>query len=357
MTANQNVSTLLTMMYFQETPFYQETTRRYLASDVTEAKEFRDDCITNGIPKELMVYSNWRIDPDKVLGAGDQSLALGQATALYQARSGFDPRTQRMISRQFVSTLTGDPAKGMLYVPDAPYSATSGAIAAAQLFGGLMQGVEAPLVQGISQVEYIDTMLASMGLVIQQITNTDNVGTPAQIIGLNTVGQDIQKHLQIISADPAEKMNFKQFSDSLGTLDNLVKGFSARLADKQKASQTNLKEFLNISYTDLNPDTQQAVLQMLGLPPSQMPNTNPKLDAANQKLQLNAVKFQQSTKQKAISFQIDQIQKLTEHQSNLTQAEREHNQELIHAAAEKVMELYMASIQPASVPESSGSSE
>lgn len=346
MTANQNVSTLLTMMYFQETPFYQETTRRYLTSDVSEAKAFRDDCISDGIPKELMVYSNWRIDPDKVLGAGDQSLALGQASALYQARTGFDPKTQRMISRQFVSTLTQDPAKGLLYVPDAPDNSDSGTQNAEDVFGTLMQGVQVSLRQGIEQLSYCTTLLTNAGLVIQRITQADNVGTPSETLGLATVINDVQKHVQILAADPTMKMQVKQLGDQIGQMSNLIKAFDQRQQAANKQSNPKLIENLNFKDLEGFGPAQAAFLQKAGLPSDYTPQTDPKVVKAQQGMQIKAAQFSQKSQQSAISFQIQQIQKLTEHQANLSQAEREHNQELVHAAAQKIQELYMASIQP-----------
>lgn len=346
-TANQNVSTLLTMMYYQETPFYQETTRRFLMenSGVDEIEAFQKDCIASGIPKELMGYANWRIDADRVLGAGDQSLALQQASALYQARTGFDPKTQRMISRQFVSTLTQDPAKGALYVPDTPDNATSGAIIASGFFGTLMQGGSVPLVQGITQTDYITSMLKDAGAVVQQIQSTDNMGTSQQVSGLAAVLDDVKMHIQIIAADPTQKMTVKQSMDAVGQLENELKGFATRLAQQKKAAQTNVKDIINVNFSDLHLDSQNAFLQSIGLPPSTMASPDPKGAAAAQKMQITQAKFEQQTRQKAISFQIDQIAKLTAHADNLTLAEREHNQQLAHDAAEKIQELYMASIQ------------
>lgn len=351
MTANNNVSTLLTMMYYQENPFYQETVRRYLApnSGDTGIEAFQKSCIEDGIPKELMVYDNWKVEADRVLGAGDQSLALQQATAIYGIPD-LDPKSKRMASRQLISTISQDPAKGMLYVPDSPDSANSGAMTANDVFGTLMQGVPVALRQGIEQSSYIETMLKSMAAVVQQITQTDNVGTQQQIIGLEMVGQDIQQHIAILESDPTQKQSVKQFGDALGKMMNLVKAFSQRLAEKNKSQQNNLKEFLNIDYKSLNPDTQNSVLQMLGLPPSQMPATNPDLQKTQQKLQQNQLKFEQSLRHKQISFQLKQIQDLTSHAVGLSQEQQSHRQQMLHDAAMNLAQLMQTLDEPQSEP-------
>jgi hypothetical protein len=348
-TANQNVSTLLTMMYEQETPFYEETVRRWLMKNPTQGSVidiFQKECIADGIPPELMVADNWDIEPDKVLGAGDQSLALQQASALFQSRNAFDPKSQRIILRQFTSTLTQDPAKGNLLVPDTKDDSTSGAIAAAGFFGTLMEGGTVPLVQGITQTDYIATMLKSAGGVIQKIQSTDNMGTPQQVAGLAAVLDDAKLHIQIVASDPTQKMLVKQSMDAVGKLENELKGFAQRIAEQQKSSKgPNLSESIAIAFTDLNPDTQNAVLQSIGLPPSQMQNTNPKIDAANQKLQITQAKFTQQTEHKQISFYLDQIQKLTAAQADLSIEARAHNQEMIHNAVQKAQELIMGQQQ------------
>lgn len=340
-TANQNVSTLLTMMYEQETPFYEETVRRWLVpnSGVPEIEKFQKECIADGIPKELMVADNWEIEPDKVLGAGDQSLALQQAAALYQARGGFDPRTQRMISRQFVSTLTQDPAKGALYVPDAPDDANSGVLAANDVFGSLMQGMDVAVRGGIEQTSYITTLLTAVGQIVQKIQSTDNMGTATQVAGLANVLDDAKKHIQIIAADPTQKMQVKQAMDAVGNLENELKGFAQRIQQQKQANQMSVKDIITVSFADLNPDTQNAFLQSIGLPPSNMPNSNPKLDKATQQLQINQAKFQQKTNQSQVSFLIKQIQDLTKSEQELSVKQQMHNQELVHTAASKVMEL------------------
>lgn len=344
MNANQNVSTLLTMMYFQETPFYQETVRRYLApsSGVPEIEQFQNDCIAEGITSNLMVYKNWRIEPDRVLGAGDQSLALAQATTLFQTRVSFDPKAQRMIDRQFVSVLTNDPAKGLLLVPATSDESNSGTQNAEDVFGTLMQGVQVSLRQGIEQLSYCTTLLTSAGLIIQRITQTDNVGTPAETLGLATVINDVQKHMQILAADPAMKMQVKQLGDEIGKMSNLVKAFDQR--QKAASQQSNPKLIENLNFKDLEGfgPAQAAFLQKAGLPSDYTPNTDPKVVKANQALAINQAKFQQKTTNSQIEFYLKQIQELTKTKAELSQQQQFHNQELAHAAASKVMELLTA---------------
>ena len=349
---NINISSMLKMMYPLDGYYYEEVVRRHLTSSDKEAESFREECIKDGIPKELLTPSNWTIEPERVLGSGDQTLALQEAGALFQNRSSFDPKSQRIINRMFVSTVTRDPAKGLLLVPDAKDDSTSGAQAAEDVFGALIQGVPVTLRQGITQNDYIETMLKMMAAVIQRITQTDNMGTMNEVIGLANVGQDIEKHIQILEADSSQKQNVKLYGDAIGKLQNLTKAFGQRLAEKNKQGQgLDIKEFINVAFKDLNADTKNAVLQMMGLPPSQMPEIDPKVIKAEGALKINEVKFAQKQQHNAIAFELEQIRKLSEHQTNMTIESKKANQELIHNHAAKLQELYLASQTPEPKPE------
>lgn len=341
-TANSNVSSLLTGMYFQENPLYEEIVRRFLASNSGDAdiEAFQKDCVEDGIPKDLLTYDNWVIEPDRVLGAGDNSLALQQATALFQTRTAFDPKSQRMINRTFVSTLTGDPAKGLLYVPDAPDNSDSGTKSAEDVFGTLMSGVPVELREGIDQTSYIQTMMKGFALVVEQIKSTDNVGTISQIAGLGRVSADIKQHLEIVSADPSQKMFTKQMSDAMSKLDNDLRGFAQRLTE-QNGKKKDVKEFDSLSFKDLEayPAAQAAWLQEAGYPTEKIPIADPKVAKAAQSLQITNAKFKQKQQQQAISFQLEQVRKFTEMQADLTLEQQRHNQEMAHDASMKLAEL------------------
>lgn len=340
MTANNNVSTLLTMMYFQEVPAYQEIVRRYLAPNSGDAgiEAFQKSCIEDGIPKELMVYDNWKVEADRVLGAGDQSLALQQATAIYGIPD-LDPKSKRMASRQLISTISQDPAKGMLYVPDVKDDSTDGTKNAEDVFGTLMQGVPVSIRGGIEQNDYIQTLLKNTALVIQRISQGDNVGTSSDVLGLATVLSDVQQHIQILSADPQQKQNIKMYGDAVGKLGNQVKAFQQR--QQAAGKQNNPKLIENLNFKDLAGfgPAQQAFLQMAGLPAQPTPETDPKVIKTQQQLVLNHLKFQQKTRQSAIAFQLKQIQELSKHQSEMSQQDEANRQEKLHEASMNLAEL------------------
>jgi hypothetical protein len=338
-TVNIAVSSMLRMMYCLETFYYEEIVRRYLLKvGDKEAESFQKQCIADGIPEELLVSENWRIAPDQVLGAGDQSLALQEAGALFQNRMSFDPKSQRIIDRMFVSTVTRDPAKGLLIVPDAKDDSTSGAQAAEDVFGTLMQGSPVSLRQGITQNDYIEAMLKMASAVIQRITQTDNMGTMQEVVGLDTVLQDVQKHIAILEADPKQAQNVKLYGDAVGKLGNLVKAFGQRLAEASKAGQpTKVSESLN--YKDAPEDVRRQIEAQAGLKPSQLPVTDPKLIKAKQGMEIKDAQFKQKQMHADMAFQLEQIRLNSAHDANLTREEQSHRQKIVHDSTVKALEL------------------
>lgn len=300
------VSSMLQSLYLQEGFYYEELVRRFCGPNVTDpdVKDFRDRCLKAGIPNEYLTDSKvWRIIPERVLGGGDKSQAQQEASWLWSIKEQLDPTVQPMVKRKVISTMLNDPAKGKEFVPIAKQEGSAGMIAAENCFGTLMTGNMVSPRSGIDQQGYLTRMLQMMGSVVDQIKNTDNVGTMPQIVGLSTVAQSIQNTIQVLSKDQNQKQLVKAASDKLGEYVNELKAFSQRAQEKHQASE--LKESLSIKFSDLQPDSQNAVLQMIGIPPSQMSGTDPadtaktmqemKLKQAshNQQSQLETQRFQQ----------------------------------------------------------------
>ena len=235
--ASVMVTGMLQMMYVQEAFYYQELVRRFCndGSRDPEVKQFRQDCIDDGIPPELLVAKNWQVTPERVLGGGDRSLAQQESQWLLQNRSLYDPNAQQKILRIATRTMLDDPAKANMLVPAAPVLATQGTYVAEGLFGPLMGGIKPSIRNGIDQLGYIKSLLVSMGTVVQQISSTDNVGTPTHLIGLATVAQNVGEHMAILAGDEQQRQQVKMFGDALGKLINEVKGFAQRQAQQREA--------------------------------------------------------------------------------------------------------------------------
>jgi len=236
---NKMVASMLMGAYEQEVFFYQEELRRFMSktSQDPEVKEFQARCRADGIPAELMETDAWQIDITRAFGAGDQTLAQQEVTALMQIQQQLDPAAQRIVRRQYVSTMTRNPDLANELVPEEPETVTSGTKAADQLFGTLMQGVEVGVREGVEQQDYVTRMIEMMNGVVQRIQQTDNVGTMQDVIGLNMVAKDVQAHIDILAKDQNEKEYVTEAQKTLGKMMNDVKAFEQRIQEQQQKSQ------------------------------------------------------------------------------------------------------------------------
>ncbi len=236
------VSSALTQAYTYQTQEYREIFRRFckpMSSD-PEVKAFRAAVLRQGVPEKLLQVDYWDLEPERVMGAGNKTLEMTIAQQLMEWKSQFDPEPQRDILRDAVLAITDDPARADSLVPENPVQVTD-SIHDAQLAAGvLMQGLPVAVKTGVNHIEYVETLLSSLALVIQKAKSRGNVATMDEIIGMQNLGKHIGQHISIIAMDEKEKQRVKQYGDALGKLMNEVKAFAQRLQQQmQKAAQSN----------------------------------------------------------------------------------------------------------------------
>ena len=239
--ANKIVSSMLMGAYMQEGFLFEEIIRRFLSKTSTdpEVKQFQERCRADGIPDELMVPDAWQVDITRAFGAGDQTLAQQQVTSLLALSPQLDPTAQREVRRDYISVMTGNPDYALALVPEEKNAVTDGRKAAEDVFGTLMLGVPIGLREGIEQRDYVAAMLAMMEAVVMRIHKTDDVGTPADVIGLQNAAQNVAQHIQILSQDPNEKESVAAAGKELGKMMNDVKAFQQRQQEAQQKSQVD----------------------------------------------------------------------------------------------------------------------
>ncbi len=175
------------------------------------------------------------------------------------------------------------------------------------------------------------------------------MGTMEDVVGLGTVLQDVEKHIQILEADKSKAQDVKIYGDAVGKIGNLVKAFAQRIEASQPKQAPKLIE--SISYKDVPDDVKRQLEAQAGLQPSQMQVPDPKTAKAVQSLQNNQAKFDQKQQHSQIAFELEQIRKLSAHQTDLTIEQQKANQELIHNHAAKLQELYLAQQQAQQQPQ------
>lgn len=342
------VSGMLKFIYAQEVFLYEEILRRYFIKGSTDAavKKFWKQCKEAGIPAELMVASAWQVDIEKVMGDGDQTLAQMNADKLLTQKGWMDPDKARIVERDWLYVTTGDASKAELLMPESQNKNTDGAMAAQALFGTLMQGTQVVPREGIDQQGYIEQMLTFMGEKVQMISATDNMGTPADVIGLTNVGADIQAHMAILARDPETKPAVKKFTDAMAEVMNLVKAFAQR---QQAAMPVQEDREPLIDYRDAPPEIKRQIEMREGYQPATdtKAQMDPKTIKAVHSAQLKDQQFVRDQKRKDMEFQLEQARENLRTVAELKTEDMHARQQLAFDNVSRALEAMKAAEKPA----------
>lgn len=303
---NVMVGGMLQAMLSQEESYFEELLRRAFQKNPTdpEIKAFQADLIRQGVPKQMLDADKWDVEIEKVMGAGDNSLAQKEITALMAIIQQLDPMSQRKVIHKYVEVFSRNPDMANELVPIAPPKATDGTRIAESLFGTLMEGIPVSLVEGIDQKGYVEAMLGMMSAKVGQIEEAGGeeggVGTPEDIIGLSTVAADIEQHLALLEQNPANKQEVKQYNDVLGQLMNMVKAFAQRLGEKMQAMEGTSEDQAKAQSIIMLAQTKSKVQEAQALQKLQQ-----KQAQFSQKMQQSQAKEMQKMQQDIIKLQAD----------------------------------------------------
>lgn len=349
--ANAMVSGMMDSVLMQEAFYYQEVVRRFCNPTTTDpqVKKFQADCIKYGIPKELIKADAWKVVPERVLGGGDKTQAQSEAEYLMGMRQYLSPTSQQKVDRLVISTVLNDPSKAENLVPYAPPTTTAGRMAAEDVFATLMTGNQCAPREGIEEADYVAAAIQMMAEVVMRIQKTDNMGTPAEILGLNTVSQNIQTHLQIMESDPANKQKVKLSADALGNLSNEIKGFQQRQQQAAQAAQAQSSQ---------NPEMQakvQAVQQQAQVKAQTSQAASEQKIAQNeakfeQKIAHQQQQFEQKMQQEAARNMAEMQKMLDTAKADMIAAGLKTGQELSHKDAHATVDIAIKKKQAKAMP-------
>lgn len=292
------VSASLLQAYAYQVPEYREISRRFFRdnSDDPDVRTFQANCLRQGVPKSLFDVERWDCEPERVMGAGNKTLEMAIAQQLMQFRNLYDPEPQRQILRDVTLAITDDPARADALVPESPQKVTDSIHDAQLAAASLMLGLPVAIKTGMNHIEYVDSLMTSMAIIIKRIMTADGgVTTADNILGLQNMAANIGEHIRIIAQDKAEKARVKQYGDQLGKLMNQVKAFAQRL--------------------------QEQMQQQAAQGPQMDPETMAKIQAITATAQVKADNTKQAhaqrTAQRQIQFEMSEKQKEQTHQLNM----------------------------------------
>jgi hypothetical protein len=314
------ISAGLQQSYAYQVFEYREIFRRFMIKDSRdpEVRSFQAACLRQGVGMEYFNADCWEIEPEKVIGAGNKTLALAIAQQLMEWRPLMDPEPQRIVLRDALSEVMDDSARAEMLVPEQPHISDS--VHDAQLaMGSLMMGLPVSVKSGINHIDYIEALMTDMAVVVKQIRKTDNMGTPDKLIGLNNAANHVQQHIQMLAEDKEQKARVKHYSDQLAKMMNLVKGFEQRLTEKMQKQNGNGQP---------DPEAQAKIQSMLMQAKAKSDNTR---DAHAQR-----------TAQRQVQFEMQQDQKRKEFEQKLKQEAMQFQVEMKGEHATKRLDLHVA---------------
>jgi ribosomal protein S15P/S13E len=234
---NALTSTMVQLSYAQETFSWREIARRFCIEHSPESmvQKFQEECDREGIPRKYLDVNRWEVNPEQVLGDGNPQLAVAEATQLLGVGPQLDPEPQRIVRRKYIAAVTRNDALAKELVPDDPKGRMNmSKHDATQSFGALMQGIPIKPISGFNHPDQIETVLSLMAQVIQRINSSDKMGTPQDLIGLQTAAKYVEDHIQILAQDKNEKQRVASYTNTLRRLMNFAKAFAQRQQQAQK---------------------------------------------------------------------------------------------------------------------------
>lgn len=297
----QLVSAGLLQAYQYKAFQYFEIFRRFCKknSKDVDVQRFQARCLQQGVPESMLTPEAWDIEPERISGAGNKTMELGIAEWLMENRNLYDPEPQREILRHTTLAVTDDPGLTKSLVPEVPVKMTDTVLMAQMSASSLMMGLPVGTKTGINHIEYVETMLTDMAIVIKKISQR-GMAKPDEIDGLQNMAIHIAEHIKIIAQDENEKQRVKQYGDTLGKLMNAVKGFAQRLQEQMQSQNGSAK---------MDPKDQAKIMATQALAQAKIQNTRESHAARTVQRQ---IQFERDEQRKSQSHALEMQQKIAE---------------------------------------------
>lgn len=239
---NTMVSGVMNMAYTYEGFKYREICRRFCIPNNPDkmVQKFRLACLSEGVPCEYLDVEKWDIEPERAMGFGNRTIQMAIVQYLNSIRQNLGPDAQRKVDHIGIQIMTDDVSMADDLAPvDTKNEISKSMRNAEDSTPRLMAGLPYEPTPDMIYEDYVIVWLRDMGLIIQQIQQSGNVGTQPQIMGLGNMVQHVQNFLQIMAGDPASRQKVRQYGDVLGQFTNLIKGFQQRLQQQLEQQAQN----------------------------------------------------------------------------------------------------------------------
>jgi len=232
------VSSMVNMMYAREVFRNREICRRFCIknSKDKDVRKFRVQCLKEGVPEEALNSECWDLQMNRVMGGGNKMLEVAIAEKLMAVRAAHPPEAQSEILRIYDAAITGNYKLANSLVPEMPQVSDT-VHDTEQTFGTFLAGGDVRPRPGLNPVEVVQTMIELISGKVQEILQTDGMGTPQLVNGLSKAVVYTQAYIQQLEMDKTQKAIVKEFGDAIGQASNEIKAFTERQQQAAQAAQ------------------------------------------------------------------------------------------------------------------------
>lgn len=226
---------------------YREIFRRLCLKNSKDAmaRQFQKDCLSDGVPEDMLDSDKWQISSERPVGGGNKTVQMAAIGFLNNIRKNLPPDGQRMVDFMSVEAATDQPDLAERIAPIGDKQPISKSTENAQFATDrIMRGLQFVAPADAVFEDYVVVWLHDMGTLVQQIMQR-GLPTLEEFNGLNNLGNQIQQFLGIMEksvsegkGDQEDKAKLKQYQDAYGQLMNHVKALGQRLAQSMKAQQS-----------------------------------------------------------------------------------------------------------------------
>lgn len=260
---NSLISSMLVMAYNYECPVQKEICRRFTrkGSKDKDVQKFQAKCKKAGIPEEWIDVEKWVVRPEMVLGGGHKMLEMAQSRELMSMAPQLPPNSQEKIKRMHIAAITDNSDLANDLVPEVKVQASFSTHDAEIAFGAMMAGSPVQPAPGLNRIEQLNTIVELMGLKVQQIEQSGNVGTREDVVGLGLAANYASQLIQQLGQDPAMKPMIGEAERAIADIENKLKGFAQRQMEEERKQQEQAQQN-PVEMAKLQIDQQRAQFDM-----------------------------------------------------------------------------------------------
>lgn len=192
-----------------------------------------------GVPERLLnEFEGWIVEHERMMGQGNQTLALTIASQILSMAGRLPPESQQKANWIYLNALTHNAQLASELAPEQPVAVTSSSQQAVNDYNSCANGIELEMIPGENETEYIARALKLVEAKVMAGMKSPQKMIPAKDLqALSPYTQNIGKHIQVLAMDKSQGQLVKAFGKKLAQLGGQLKAFGQRLQTAMKAQQ------------------------------------------------------------------------------------------------------------------------